>query len=833
MRSKVATTLLLLLAVASVEGSALAQETKAKGATLKGRIVANQLGGQAMARVTVSADGANTTESRDPDGRFTLIFPNKEPGDTVEVIVSKSGYIVVNSVQLRVVLPKIADAEPLILLMCKESEREEWARIFYRLKSHGPCSPNLADIQGDITINCPGVNPELMRFFNQQLAAKGHEIQDLKDKLRAAEEWSTKYFELTERLAAAGIKSELSRKAEELVESGRFDEAGTILDDILKEEEKDVDKVAADHFSRGRLYELQFQPLDALPHYEKAYSYRSDNALYALVYAGLLLRQNQFEKAEHIYAQTLAALTKSDNKAIVYQPDLAGSLNNLGLLYADTKRFPEAEEALKEALKAFRELATANPATYEPALAGALNNLGGVYRETERFVEAEGAYNEALQIRRRLAKANPTVYDPAFAGTLYNLGILYTDMLCIREAEEYLKEALHICQRLADENPAAYKPELAKINDGLGSIYANTRRFREAEEVYKETLQVRRTLAQANPDAYEPDLANTLNSIGGLYRDTQQPEQAEGAYKESIKIYRRLAHSNRDAFDADLARALNNLGLVYNDAERFPEAEDAFKEALGIRRRLAQASPAPFERNLARTLNNLGNVYTHTQRFAEAERVHNEALEIRRRLAQADPATYEPDLAETLNNLGSVYIQTQKLPEAEVAFKGALQIRHRLAKANPAIYGLDLARTLNNLGALYVETHCLPEAEETYKEALAMRRWLATTSPGADEPELAQTLYNMGSLYGAMQRFSKAEESFGQASEIYRRLWEKNHALYGDPFALTLLQMATAGSEEGKDFEALCLLVDEATKTAQTNQVKERAINMEMDCPKR
>jgi hypothetical protein len=41
----------------------------------------------------------------------------------------------VNYFQLRVVLPKNADAEPLILLLCKEEEREEWARRFYRLKS--------------------------------------------------------------------------------------------------------------------------------------------------------------------------------------------------------------------------------------------------------------------------------------------------------------------------------------------------------------------------------------------------------------------------------------------------------------------------------------------------------------------------------------------------------------------------------------------------------------------------------------------------------------------------------------------------------------------------
>jgi hypothetical protein len=49
--------------------------------------------------------------------------------------ITKPGYVVINWFQLRVTLPKNAEAEPLTLLLCKESEREEWARRFYRLKS--------------------------------------------------------------------------------------------------------------------------------------------------------------------------------------------------------------------------------------------------------------------------------------------------------------------------------------------------------------------------------------------------------------------------------------------------------------------------------------------------------------------------------------------------------------------------------------------------------------------------------------------------------------------------------------------------------------------------
>src|SRR5713226_918607 len=112
----------------------LLSTSRAEGSTLKGVILANELGGAPISRVQVSAVGANPTETG-AAGTFSLLFPNAQPGDTVHVIVNKPGYVVVNYSQLRVALPKNPDAEPLTLLVCKESEREEWARKLFGLKN--------------------------------------------------------------------------------------------------------------------------------------------------------------------------------------------------------------------------------------------------------------------------------------------------------------------------------------------------------------------------------------------------------------------------------------------------------------------------------------------------------------------------------------------------------------------------------------------------------------------------------------------------------------------------------------------------------------------------
>ena len=106
-----------------------------RAGTLKGMVLANQHGGSPVAKVEVGATGVANLTKTGESGGFTLVFPNAQPGDVVQLTVNKPGYVVVNYVQLRVVLPKNPDAEPLTLLLCKEEQFGEYAREFYRLKS--------------------------------------------------------------------------------------------------------------------------------------------------------------------------------------------------------------------------------------------------------------------------------------------------------------------------------------------------------------------------------------------------------------------------------------------------------------------------------------------------------------------------------------------------------------------------------------------------------------------------------------------------------------------------------------------------------------------------
>jgi tetratricopeptide (TPR) repeat protein len=228
--------------------------------------------------------------------------------------------------------------------------------------SSGWCSPNIVT-SGDVTVTCIGVDPRALKRLNDKLRSTNLQLGE---KIQEANNWAAKYHELEQRLAQSGDDSVLSRQAEEYIHQGEFEKAGAILDEILKKEETEIDRfadrIAANHYNRGLVFALQFQPLQALPHYEKACQYRPGNAAYALAYGTLLGKQKTYTKAEPILLSALQIMrnsAKSDGDPD--QSNISLALNNLAVLYGDTQRFNEAESSALEALQIRRDLASTDP----------------------------------------------------------------------------------------------------------------------------------------------------------------------------------------------------------------------------------------------------------------------------------------------------------------------------------------------------------------------------------------------------------------------------------------------------------------------------------------
>jgi Tetratricopeptide repeat len=322
--------------------------------------------------------------------------------------------------------------------------------------TEGWCSPAVGQTHGDVTIIC-GLDPKVERRLNELLDKKDLELQE---KIREAEEWTRKYHELSQRLAEAGKDSELARQAEALLKEGKLEEVGALLDRLIESSEE---RIASYHCDRAQIFALQFKPIEALLHYEKAYRYRPSNLEYAHAYAAALQHQNRHAEAKPIYQANLKALRElAETTPSTYLPGLATTLNDLAVLYLQTQRFKEAGDALQEGLPIYRQMAQANPPAYLPKVAMILDSLAFLYSQTQRFTEAEKAHQEDLTTYRQLAHANPPVYLPNVAGTLKELAILSLTQGDTTSARAWIADALTINRDLWQNHPTVHGDHFAR-----------------------------------------------------------------------------------------------------------------------------------------------------------------------------------------------------------------------------------------------------------------------------------------------------------------------------------------------------------------------------------
>src|SRR6266478_49544 len=514
-------------------------------ATLRGVVLANGKGGPPMGNVVVSAVGGNTNNTG-ADGRFTLTFPDMNPGDTVLLTVSKEGYVVVNDIQLEWTLPAHPDARPAIFLMCKEGDREEMARRFYTLKS------------------LEEIDKTYRKKFEEAQNASAAELAKLAQERDQAKEAAEKAAEGLAKQKPGG--SELYRTAMRLFLYGKVDQALVTLNDeklrelskAAKERKAEAEKATQEAIQnwllKAQLLTVQFRFDDGEKAYQEAIDTSPESFKANFAFARFNQQLNHYNKAISGYRQCLDLARHARNN-----DDIAVTLNNLALLERDQNRQEAAREEFEEALKMYRELAQKNPDTYLAYAAMTLNNLATLDQTQNRPEAARKGYEETLKICQELAQKNPDTYLDYVATTLNDLAILDRNQNRMEAARKEFEEALKINRELAQKNPDAYLPDVGGTLNNLAILDRNQNRMEAARKGYEEALTIYRELAQKNPDTYLADVAMTLNNLANLDRDQNRQEPARKELEEALDIYERFAERNPERFQSDVSRVKRQL----------------------------------------------------------------------------------------------------------------------------------------------------------------------------------------------------------------------------------------------------------------------------------
>jgi tetratricopeptide (TPR) repeat protein len=552
-------------------------------------------------------------------------------------------------------------------------------------QTSGPCSPVIANVVGDVTVTCIGVDPRALDVLNKQLRQRK---LDSSSALHEANLWTQRYLDLEKSFREYKGDRKLAALAEDYLHQGDLDKAGEILDEILKKDATDEHWIAANHYNLAMIFELQWQPLKALPHLKKAYEFYPENFGYANEYMRELIGENRFADAFTILEKVSPKVKATAEKDPKWLRPLAWVQAKYALLYLQFRRYPEAEAAFQQALDIEQRISQDDDPSSQQDLAKLSRSMGDMYADTQRWALAQQAYQRALDIGCRLETAHPGSYLSDIAQTQERLAAFYSATGNNVEAEKSFQAAVRSNRDLVAKNPSAYRVDLAASLYDIGLFYARAVKFDEAQKDFSEAISLFETASAENPDAYSPNLAATLTALAILEDERGNVKGADEHYSRAVEIYNSFSDERRIAFAPQLATTLLHRAEFHSHVGVFWIAEEEYQKALSLFRLLSDQNHQVYLLEVAHVHYSLARLYLDTKKLSKADDSINQALEILRQIRKDQPGASSDHLANILIIKSAVVQQQQgSCAEAQKFLQEAREVasseetRQRVAQA--------------------------------------------------------------------------------------------------------------------------------------------------------
>jgi tetratricopeptide (TPR) repeat protein len=202
-------------------------------------------------------------------------------------------------------------------------------------------------------------------------------------------------------------------------------------------------------------------------------------------------------------------------------PELADSLERLGLLYYKQGRYLEAEPLLQKVLALRQQLLGPDHSD----VATSFNNLAELYRLEGRYSEAEPLYLRSLEINEQQLGTNHF----GIATSLNNLAELHRLQGRYSESEKLYVRSL----RIREQTLGADHPDVAASLTNLAEFYCAQGRYSEAEPLYARSLEIKEQ--QFGPD--HPHVANSLWNMARLYSNMHRWTEAKPLIVRAVSIF--------------------------------------------------------------------------------------------------------------------------------------------------------------------------------------------------------------------------------------------------------------------------------------------------------
>lgn len=225
-------------------------------------------------------------------------------------------------------------------------------------------------------------------------------------------------------------------------------------------------------------------------------------------------------------------------------------LNVIGIIHRERGNFEKAEVNFLKALEIRKEVLQPN----DPNLADSLNNMGLLRKKQECYTEAAEYYQQAVDLQRRSSFPD----EARLARNIYNLASAYISAGELEKAKPLLEESMQRHLKFAQNNP-----EL------IGFHVSAQARIAKAEGRLEEARTLAERAHQMQLEAvgdHHPTIVATLSDLGNILIQSGDTTRGLDLLRQSYALAQEVFPSNSShpiakTVRADLVKALLAAGL--------------------------------------------------------------------------------------------------------------------------------------------------------------------------------------------------------------------------------------------------------------------------------
>lgn len=741
-----------------------------------------------FSRVKINATGAGTTHS-DQNGRFTLVFNNKKPGDKVEASIKRTGYEIFNTQDVNQWFIS-RNRTPFTILLVNSKA--------FNNKKH--------IVKEKVTDNYKTKYKKSVQEIEKLKKENKLKEEEYKNRIAEAER---KFNELMSKVDARVDEfvridlSEVSQKEQEIqemVQDGRIEEAIKAykelrLIDNYKEEAASIkstynsllkQKSALDHLYDATQREVVFYAMT--DHEEEAKS-KLDSLLDEVKPLAEIFPNEYDEKMAHIYYQI-------------------GELAMKAWLH---EQYSVAIDNYRAAENIYLKLTKNNPEQYLPFLAETQQSLGVALIKEDSFKEAEEYYLKSLNNWNLILNNSPdnpnNIYHIAYIQ--HKLGALYLDMyqeevfsLLFNEekdttsnninrihnikssAESIFSEAFKNYNKIIPYNPCNYRLALAEAQRDLGMFYMMFSEYAKSEKLFNDIIyNMKEAITIKDSVVFVEKLVDAQQTLAQeVYRCLGQNEKREECLLSALdNCYRYLSHSPEE-IAWTFQCVFDDLSHFYSNS---PEKKESFLKSTLDRINHMCNDNVNDRIHLLRihVEDELFNYLQQSHKITLAEKLCKEKLNIYKPLFLQNSEKYNDQISYYYRKLRSLYSENEDFIEKLTkTYLDELELWQKKFEQNPDKYCLDLCNQHLYIGEYYKQIKDFDKAEEHYCKGINLinnNKQSLTDKNLIEEKAILQI-----ELGNSNKDFIIKEELFLSALENYSILYQQKPERYVDDWLL-------------------------------------------------